>query len=244
MVIVVPCFNEEQRLDTRSFLDYSGREPNVAFLMVDDGSGDATGDVLRRLACALPDRIQVLALPRNMGKSEAVRHGIRHALERNPDVVGYWDADLATPLEAIHDLLLEFQRPEVEIVLGSRVKLLGRHIHRRSIRHYAGRVFATLTSWALRLEVYDTQCGAKLFRCTPQLPRYFDRPFSSRWLIDVEILARALTQPGRRGVLVDGGGLVEYPLHEWRDVAGTKLRPLDMVTAVGALARIWARYRP
>lgn len=244
-VIVVPCYNEEQRLEPRRFLDYVTKIPDVDFLMVDDGSTDRTRGVLEALARSAPGRIEALILPRNGGKAEAVRAGIRRALERDPEVVGFWDADLATPLDSIAELLEELRRhPAVEMVFGSRVKLLGRTIERQPMRHYAGRVFATFTSLALRLPVYDTQCGAKLFRRTPQLPAYFAEPFRTRWIFDVEILARALTQPGRRRALAEEGGILEYPLHEWRDIKGSKLKPFDFVIAAGELARIWARYRP
>src|SRR5215471_4433212 len=71
--------------------------------------------------------------------------------------VGFWDADLAAPLDAIRDILGTFDRhPQVELVMGSRVKLLGRSIERSAARHYLGRVFATLALNVLDLSVYDT----------------------------------------------------------------------------------------
>jgi len=244
-VIVVPCYNEERRLQPRRFLDYMTHAFDVDFLMVNDGSTDRTTDVLAALERTSGGRIRTLTLAPNRGKAEAVRQGLTRALAGEPEVVGFWDADLATPLEAIDELREELRRrPQVEMVFGSRVKLLGRTIERQPMRHYAGRVFATLTSLALRLPVYDTQCGAKLFRRTPQITAYFAEPFSTRWIFDVEILARALTQPGRRAALVEGGGILEYPLHEWRDIKGSKLKPFDFVIAAGELARIWAKYRP
>jgi dolichyl-phosphate beta-glucosyltransferase len=242
--IVVPCYNEERRLQPQRFLDYVSHAPDVEFLMVNDGSADRTADVLSALERTSGGRIRAITLAKNQGKAEAVRQGLALALAGEPDVVGFWDADLATPLEAIDELREELRRhAQVEMVFGSRVKLLGRTIERQPMRHYAGRIFATLTSIALRLPVYDTQCGAKLFRRTPQIASYFSEPFSTRWIFDVEILARALVQPGRRATLVTGG-ILEYPLHEWRDIKGSKLKAFDFVIAAGELVRIWAKYRP
>ena len=156
-------------------------EPRVDLLFVDDGSTDGTARVLSNLAGAAPGRIAVMTLDRNRGKAEAVRLGVLRALEASPRFVGFWDSDLSTP---IHDVtpfvqLLE-SRPDLDMVFGSRVKLLGRHVDRSTSRHFAGRVFATVVSLMLDLAIYDTQCGAKLFRATPRLVRIFEEPFRIR----------------------------------------------------------------
>lgn len=242
--VVVPCYNEATRLDVEAFAAFAAGHGDIELVMVNDGSSDGTPAVLRDLASRTPGRVRVLDLPVNRGKAEAVRLGMLDALARRPEFVGYLDADLATPLAAVLQLREVFrERPAVEMVFGSRVRLMGRTIARRARRHYLGRVFATAVSMVLRLPIYDTQCGAKLFRATPAVAALLAEPFTSRWIFDVEIVARRARSlgPGKRALMEQL--LFEFPLMEWRDVSGSKLRPLDFLRAVMELASIAARYR-
>jgi len=188
-------------------------------------------------------------LSQNRGKAEAVRLGILHALtqgtqgilgtQEDVSLVGYLDADLATPLSALDDLILVMtEAPQSLIVMGSRVKLLGRKITRKPHRHYLGRVFATFVSLTLDLAVYDTQCGAKVLRVVPGLSEIFATKFSSRWIFDVEILARLAQRFGRLDDKV-----VEVPLREWHDIGGSKLRPGDFIRGAIELAQIWLHHQ-
>lgn len=242
--IVVPCYNEGSRLAPDRFVAFARRDPATSFLFVDDGSLDGTPGVLAALREVDPARFGVRRLPRNAGKAEAVRVGVLQACAARPAYVGYWDADLAAPLEAI-PLLREVldARPDLLVVLGSRVRLLGRSIERSWTRHYLSRVFATAASLAVGLPVYDTQCGAKLFRATPAVAGLFEEPFLTRWLFDLEILAR-LRQRSARGLEVDPCRTVyEFPLPAWREVPGSKVRPGDFVSGAVALVAIYRRYR-
>ena len=189
--LVIPCYNEASRLDTDTFVRFVTARNDVGLLFVDDGSTDTTSRVLADLAEKSAGRVDTLVLPRNRGKAHAVQRGMVAAIEKQPELIGYWDADLATPLDAVDEFVdLLDRRPDVDIVIGSRVKLLGRRIDRHAFRHYAGRIFATAASLALRLDVYDTQCGAKVFRLNSQIRRVFATPFVSQWVFDIEILAR------------------------------------------------------
>jgi len=239
----VPCFNEASRLDLQAFRDFAAREPAVDFVLVNDGSTDATLARLRELERADPTRFAVLDLPRNAGKAEAVRAGLCAAFKSTAEYVGYWDADLATPLDEIPRFAAVLtRRTTVEIVFGARVQLLGRTVRRSTARHYLGRIFATAVSQVLGLPIYDTQCGAKLMRRTPELAALFEEPFCVKWTFDVEILARLIR--ARRGSALAPAleAVYELPLESWQDVAGSKVRAIDFFVAFFEIARIWSRY--
>lgn len=236
-IIVIPCYNEANRLDCNSLKHFTAAADDLRLLFVDDGSTDDTWTILEDLPGLR------LRLPRNSGKGEAVRQGILEATRHEPRYVGFWDADLSTPLDTIPELVdfLE-SRPDLQMVFGARVKLVGRTIERSEVRHYLGRVMATFVSMLLGLKVYDTQCGAKLFRVTPETMDLFARPFITRWLFDVEILARWI-QSSRRGERPPiEQVLYEYPLMHWVHVGGSKLKPRDYVIALTDLLRIGREY--
>lgn len=222
---IVPCFDEAARLDGNAFFALADGSAPASVLFVDDGSRDGTLALLRGLAEKRPGQIEVVALARNQGKAEAVRQGMLHALAGRGDIIGYVDADLATPPTELQRLAKLARDGNYDLVMGSRVQLLGRDIKRNSARHYVGRVFATCASLSLGLPVYDTQCGAKLFRRTEALKAALALPFTSRWAFDVELLSR-LIHP-RPGVWpTDPSRIREEPLLAWTDVPGSKLHPL------------------
>ena len=239
-VIVVPCFNEEARFDASQFASFIESTTDIRFHFVDDGSTDGTGEMLRKLVGAHPGRASVLELPRNVGKGEAVRQGFLELFDEPAQFAGFWDADLATPLKAINSLrTVLMERAELQAVFGARVQLLGRAIERRALRHYAGRIFATVASALLDLQVYDTQCGAKLFRVNETTRAIFREPFKSRWIFDVELLLRLMRLQKERGDAEFARTVFELPLMEWRDVRGSNIRLRDFVAAARDLLKIY-----
>jgi len=244
-VFIVPCFNEERRLDSEGFFAFGAE--SVDLLFVDDGSTDGTRALLdslcrQLLAHGVP--AQVLPLERNHGKAEAVRRGMLRALDFGASIVGYFDADLATPPAEMGRLVEALVNGPADAVLGARVLLLGTRIQRRAVRHYLGRIFATAASILLRMPVYDTQCGAKVFRRTGALEAALGQPFSGRWAFDVELIGR-LHAGTRAAPGVPISRFVEVPLREWCDVSGSTLRPtafpllgLELVR-IGLALRRW-----
>lgn len=237
--IVVPCFNEEHRLRSAGFLSFIASHPAASLCFVDDGSSDGTAAVLDGLRSHCPERIIVHRLPKNGGKAEAVRSGVLHVAAAGEwPIVGYWDADLSTPLDEV-ERLLEVLRtdPECQLVLGSRVKRLGAHIERRLSRHIMGRIFATCASAILGFEVYDSQCGAKVLRAETA-GVLFAEPFLTRWLFDLELLARLRNKVGKSAIDMTR----EVPLGRWEEVAGSKLGLSDLINVPMELLKIRAHY--
>lgn len=236
-IIIVPCYNEASRLPQQQFKNYVEQHPDVAFLFANDGSRDNTLQVLKALT-AQHERLILLDIQPNGGKAEAVRKGMLHAATMyDADYLGFWDADLATPLEEVEDFVAWMEKG-YDMVTGLRLMRLGAKVRRKKLRHYLGRCFATCASSMLHLPVYDTQCGAKLFDRSV-VERLFSEPFVTRWLFDVEILARYERQFGQQRAMEK---IYEFPLFQWADVAGSQLKSKDFFKAPAELWKIRRTY--
>ncbi|MBQ6956397.1 MAG: glycosyltransferase family 2 protein [Bacteroidales bacterium] len=237
-IVVVPCYNESKRLRQEAFLEYVERHDDVAFLFANDGSRDNTLEVLQALT-ARHERLLLLDIQPNGGKAEAVRKGMLHAAKQyGSEYVAFWDADLATPLDEIEPMVQWAERG-YDAVMGLRLMRLGAKVRRKPMRHYLGRCFATVASLMLDLPVYDTQCGAKLFR-REVVEAIFTEPFVTRWLFDVELLAR---YKKLHGAVRATEKIYEFPLYQWQDVDGSQLKSRDFFKAPVELVKIKRRYR-
>ncbi len=226
--LVIPCYNEANRFESE-VVSRLLQEPRVKLFLVDDGSTDKTLERLDAFALTHSDRVEVLRIRENGGKAEAVRLGLNVALAAGSGIVGYLDADMATPPEEVLRLLKGLEGSSVQLVLGSRVRMLGAAMMRDPLRHYLGRVFATVASLSLGLAVYDTQCGAKVAKDHPSLRRALAVPFTSRWAFDVELIGRLLSDPLEP---YRSDTFLEMPLRAWRDKPGSKVSPLAMSRAL------------
>ncbi|HEY2103623.1 MAG TPA: dolichyl-phosphate beta-glucosyltransferase [Chthoniobacterales bacterium] len=163
---VLPAFNEAVRirdtlLATMAYLEKVS--PQSEIIVVNDGSTDRTGDVVRQVFAEHTFRSALLLenFP-NHGKGAAVRKGL---LAANWPVAAFFDADLSTPIEELLKIIDPIAAGEVDIAFGSRAldrKLIGRHQPWR--REQAGRVFNLIVRLATGLPFWDTQCGFKAFR--------------------------------------------------------------------------------
>lgn len=229
--IIIPCYNEAKRLNVSLF---KSCDPAISFMFVNDGSCDGTKLLLEQ---NFEDCHHVLNLEKNVGKAEAVRQGFLR-LKSMPDFneaewVGYWDADLSTPLSEIRNFIkfADFYDNNVDAIFGSRVLRLGGNIKRNLIRHLLGRLFCSVMDMLFHFRCYDTQCGAKLFKCGAA-EKAFQEPFVSRWIFDIEVLLR-----------LRGCRQIEYPLKSWQDIGGSKIKLFGTFFRVVAdIVRIYVKY--
>jgi glycosyltransferase involved in cell wall biosynthesis len=240
--IIVPCFNEGRRLNLDAFREYLGSHEDTGFCFVDDGSQDDTWERLETMRSAFPRQAATLRLNRNSGKAEAIRSGINFALKPTTTAryVGFWDADLATPLDEIDSFRrILMESDSFAVASGSRIRRMGATIERSVLRDLEGRVFAALASLVLGLGFRETQCGAKLFERS-LAERIFQETFISSWGFDVEIFARVLRLYGRERTkkLV-----CEVPLRSWREIPGSKMNLAGKLRSLTDLLLIFRRYR-
>ncbi len=187
--IVLPAYNEARRLPATlakvfAWIEANGIDAEV--LVVDDGSRDGTGDVVRAQFGDRPG-FRVLSYGGNRGKGYAVKFGF---LASTGARVLMSDADLSTPIEEHTRLAAAMDEDGLDIAMGSRA--LGQVvIAQRGVRSFAGKIFNTMMRAVLFLPFRDTQCGFKLFereRCRP----VFEVMRIERFSFDVEILFLAL----------------------------------------------------
>jgi glycosyltransferase involved in cell wall biosynthesis len=237
--IVIPCYNEYDRLDSQKIADFLTNKSDVLLLFVDDGSNDNTKSLLQNMQNH-HESIECYFLSENKGKAEAVRLGLNHLLDKQIPFIGYFDADFSTPLHYIDVFTKELESKDNNylIVMGSRIRRLGSEINRKPIRHVLGRIFATLASFSLQMPVYDTQCGAKLFHRSVA-EKAFQKSFLSRWLFDVEIIARSIVE---FGYFKTKKSILEYPLEVWKDEGNSRIKLKDTLIMPAALIKLHVAY--
>jgi len=233
--IVIPCYNEYKRLSIIEYENFISTTDDFLFIFVNDGSTDNTYEKLRLMQEKFPSRVTILNLTHNVGKGEAVRCGILSAIPLNTMMIGYIDADLSTPLKEISLFLKYFENSNYEMVFGSRILRIGANVHRFFLRHYLGRMMATVVSIYLKIPIYDSQCGAKFFsKRFSQL--LFNKPFVSRWMFDIEIFKRI----SLNNIKIENC-CYELPLSTWIEKGESKIRAIDVLKLPIELLRI-AKY--
>lgn len=238
--VVIPCYNEETRLQSKEFLSFIHNNIGYKLCFVNDGSKDKTLEVLRNIQNGKENHIIVYDCEKNGGKAEAVRQGMLYmAKEFNIDFVGFLDADLSTNFEDYIDLIETIKKSDFKIVSGSRMSRMGADIYKESSRAIISKTINYIIRKTLGMDFNDTQCGAKVMR-KDIIEEVFDKPFYTKWLFDVEIFMRVRNKYGLEKAKLM---LSEQPLKRWVHMDGSKLSFKDSVKILGQIGQIFFRYR-
>jgi dolichyl-phosphate beta-glucosyltransferase len=228
--IVVPAYNEELRIGAtirriRSYTD--AQQFRVEVIVVDDGSTDATAEVV----AGFPE-VRILRVSPNRGKGFAVRHG---ALQAAGKFVLFTDADLSAPIDEADTLVAALESDGADAAIGSRAirrELIG--IRQPILRDYSGRCYNLLVRLFTGLRLSDTQCGFKLFRMETTR-RAFELQSVEGFGFDPELLFLIARL---------GGKIVEVPVH-WNHDPASKVRfPRDPIQMFADLINLrWRAIR-
>jgi glycosyltransferase involved in cell wall biosynthesis len=232
--VVIPAYNEALRIGTTlgKVRDYlASRNYETELIVVDDGSTDATPELLRDFAARHPG-MRGLRNESNCGKGFTVRRGVLEALG---ELVLFTDADLSAPIEETNKLLAALEADRADAAIGSRAldrRLIG--VAQPWYRTNAGRVFNLIVRAITGLKIHDTQCGLKLFRAG-SARRAFELQRVRGFGFDPEVL-----------FLIErlGGKVVEVPVR-WNDNPATKVHFLrdstQMLVDLLSLRWRWTR---
>ena len=238
--VVIPCYNEEERLLSNEFKDFAHKNLGYHLCFVNDGSTDKTLEVLEKLKKGSESNISIYNCAQNGGKAEAVRQGMLHlAKDEQLDYIGFLDADLSTDFRDFDDLVETLDQSNFKIVSGSRMSRMGADITKESARKIISMTINLIIRTILRMPFNDTQCGAKVMDRSV-VPMLFNKPFITKWLFDVEMFIRMRKHYGK----TEAKKLIcEQPLKRWIHADGSKLSMKDSVKIVGQLAKIAFVYR-
>lgn len=223
--LIIPAYNEGRRLGEtlRIVTAYLHRQPySWEVLVVDDGSSDGTRALAETYATpTVGATVRVIANP-HRGKAYAVRSGV---LAASGKIIGFTDADLATPIETLAASIALFATG-ADVVIGSREGLGAVRRDEPPYRHLMGRIFNALVQIVALPGIQDTQCGFKIMRGT--VARTL---FTATRLYGEDSLAP--TGPAVTGFDVEllylarrrGYQIAEVPVN-WQYIAESKVNPL------------------
>jgi len=233
--IVVPAYNEEARIGRmlEAYLPFFSERYGDDFEVIVsiNHSSDSTEQVVRALMPQHPE-LRVTLDPNPIGKGGAILAGGAIA---TGDFIGFVDADGATPPAAFNELLEQIG--DAGLIIASR-RLPGAQVSPRQPwnRRLASRIFNGMVRTLFRLEITDTQCGAKLMSAeawraiVPHIGL-------TQWAFDVDMLFQ--TRRARYSI-------EEIPT-VWRDVGGSKVEvgraSFQMLLAISRLRLLYSPFR-
>lgn len=217
------------RFNFQQFLKEAKQKNHIDFLFIDDGSTDLFFVTMKTLCSSnFLENVKIVRLENNMGKGFALKKGITESIRMGYYFIGILDADFSAPISEISKLFAIIEQSEIDVICGSRKRTKDNSISTSIFRFASGRVFNLLVRFKLKITMYDTQCGCKVFRNTSLFEKLVaDIKEPERWLFDLQILVRATSLKLE---------ITELPLDVWIHQSNSKLRFIQAAKACANLA--------
>ncbi|MGA2177151.1 MAG: glycosyltransferase [Verrucomicrobiota bacterium] len=212
LLLLIPAYNEERRIGPvlRQYAEFFRKNYDGKFqlVVVLNGCRDHTLALVQQVAAEFPE-VSAVEFPAPIGKGGALIEGLK--LAPRADLVGYVDADGATEPPAFLELVRH--AGEADCVIGSRW-IPGAVLHQMQSgrRRFASRIFHAVVQVLFRMNITDTQCGAKVMRRAA-----VEKVHASLCIADMAFDINLLYLLKRNGCVI-----LEVPT-EWTDKEGSKV---------------------
>ncbi|QSH40266.1 glycosyltransferase [Lentisphaerota bacterium ZTH] len=218
--LVIPFYNTGQKIQLGTLAEMLTDEPGLTLCFVDQGSTDRSASILEDFCNRFKERTVFLKPGGQLSFARAIYFGLKKMLEDdNMGYVGYWDAEMATPLNVLFKFEKILKYTNLRMVMGSRMPRLGSQIRTGFFSHLCRRAISNMVAFSLKLPVYDSQCHAKLIdaKLCRQL---ISMPFRTNMLFDVELIKRVNELYGRHKTRQI---VSEFPLPRWQEASNPQM---------------------
>jgi dolichyl-phosphate beta-glucosyltransferase len=229
--IIIPILNEKERVRPciEKLLSYcTSMRWDFELVFVDDGSGDGTTEIVESYNARHPN-VKLLNLPKGLGKGGSIA---RTMLTQNfKECVEFMDVDLSADPSELEKLLPYIE--DYDVVVGSRILRDGlQPVRRPFYRSLLSVSYSRLFRLLFRIQIYDPQCGFKVFRNNITRMLFYDIK-TVGFAFDTELIVTAFAQ---------GLRIKEVPIN-WTHGEFSKINILHEVQAMGTdLFSIWYRF--
>ena len=228
--IIIPYYNEAKRFPIEMFICEAKIFSNIKFILVDDGSTDGlSSQICELIKIHELKNIFVFEQEQNLGKAAALHLGFLHCFKMKSSEIGYLDADFATSIKELIRLFDILDSTGADAVIGNRESTGDNSIVAKRYRLIAGRLFSTFVRLYFRINLIDTQCGAKVFRANNILIKSLQQPIINPWLYDLQLLVP---------IMKSGGTVIEASLKKWENSSESKFSLFQGLLAIFRLRRI------
>ena len=195
--IIIPYFNELKRFPLDLFIKHAREMSNITFVLVDDGSTDGlTPIIMGLLKIHRLNNVIIIVQEQNLGKATCLHTGFTHSISMHCSEIGFFDADFSTSIEELVKLFDIMNFTDSDAVIGSRQSTNDNSIESEWHRFLAGKIFAAFVRLYFRINLLDTQCGAKVFKVNKLLLNSLQQPIINPWLYDLQLILPIIYSKG------------------------------------------------